>query len=108
MMADVADYSEWKTGRRATAIVFASTVFGLKAGLAIGRALASWILSLFGYVPNAIQTANSILGIKLIASVLAALVFFLGVVCLFFYKIDTKTNIQMTTELAERRKEYAA
>jgi sugar (glycoside-pentoside-hexuronide) transporter len=108
MMADVADYSEWKTGRRATAIVFASTVFGLKAGLAIGRAMASWILSLFGYVPNAIQTADSLLGIKLIASVFAALVLFLGVACLFFYKIDTKTNIQMTTELAERRKGYAA
>jgi len=104
MMADVADYSEWKTRRRATAMVFAGTVFGLKAGLAIGRAVASWILSLFGYVPNAVQTANSILGIKLIASVLAALIFLLGVVMLFFYKIDAKTNVQMATELADRRK----
>jgi Na+/melibiose symporter-like transporter len=74
----------------------------------IGRAIASWILSLFGYVPNAIQTADSILGIKLIASVFAALVFFLGVACLFLYRIDTATNVQMTTELAERRKQYAS
>jgi GPH family glycoside/pentoside/hexuronide:cation symporter len=108
MMADVADFSEWKTGRRATAIVFASFVFGLKAGLAIGRAIASWLLSLFGYVPNAVQTADSLLGIKLIASVIAALVFFLGVGCLFLYKIDAKTNIQMATELAERRKQFAS
>jgi Na+/melibiose symporter-like transporter len=74
----------------------------------IARAIASWILSLFGYVPNAIQTAGSILGIKLIASVFAAPAFFRGVACLFLYRIDTKTKLQMTTELAERRKEYPA
>jgi Na+/melibiose symporter-like transporter len=107
MMADVADFSEWKTGRRATAMVFAATVFGLKAGLSIGRSIASWLLSLFGYVPNAVQTPESLLGIKLIASVITGVVFVLGVACLFFYKIDAKTNIQMAAELAERRKKYA-
>jgi Na+/melibiose symporter-like transporter len=40
--------------------------------------MASWILALFGYVPNAIQTADSILGIELIASLFAAQSFFLG------------------------------
>jgi GPH family glycoside/pentoside/hexuronide:cation symporter len=88
--------------------VLSSTVFGLKAGLAIGRAVASWMLSLFGYVPNAIQSVDSMLGIKSIASVLAALVFFLGVACLFLCRIDTKTNIQRTRESAARRKEHAS
>ena len=39
MFADVADYSEWKTGRRATGIVFATIGFALKAGLSIGSLL---------------------------------------------------------------------
>jgi Na+/melibiose symporter-like transporter len=108
MMAEVADYSEWKTGRRATAMVFAATVFGLKAGLSIGRAIASWVLSVFGYVPNAVQSAHSILGIKLLPSVFTAIVFFLGVACLFWYRIDTATGAQMTAELNERRKKYAS
>ncbi len=108
MMADVADFSEWKTGRRATAMVFAATVFGLKAGLSIGRAIAAWILSVFGYVPNAVQSAHSILGIKLLASVFAAIVFFIGVACLFLYKIDAETGARMADELAERRKSYAS
>jgi hypothetical protein len=47
-------------------------------------------------VPNAIQSADSLLGIKQIARVFAALVFFLGVACLFVPRLDTKTNIQMT------------
>ena len=52
MMADVADYSEWKTGRRATAIVFSAIVFALKAGLGFGGAITGFVLSLYGYVPN--------------------------------------------------------
>ena len=108
MMADVADFSEWKTGRRATAMVFAATVFGLKAGLSVGRAIAAWILAMFGYVPNAVQTAHSIVGIKLLASVFTAIVFFIGVACLFLYKIDTETGTRMAQELNERRKGYAS
>jgi hypothetical protein len=42
------------------------------------------------------------------ASVFSAIPFLLGVVCLFFYQIDTGTNIRMTNELAERRRRFAA
>ena len=55
MMADVADYSEWKTGRRATAIVFSAIVFGLKAGLGFGGAITGYVLTIYGYVPNVAQ-----------------------------------------------------
>ena len=40
MMADVADFSEWKNNRRATALTFAGIIIGLKVGLAVGGALA--------------------------------------------------------------------
>ena len=50
MIADVADYSEWKTNRRATAIIFSAMMVGLKAGLSIGGALVTWILGLYGYI----------------------------------------------------------
>ena len=62
MIADVADYSEWKTNRRATAIIFSAMMVGLKAGLSIGGALVTWILSLYGYIP--IQSA--VAGTKII------------------------------------------
>ena len=38
IFADCADYSEWKTGRRFTGMVFATIGFALKAGLALGSA----------------------------------------------------------------------
>src|SRR5208337_4687359 len=62
MMADVADYGEWKTGRRATATVTAAVVSALWVGLALGGALAGWLFSFYGYVPNAAQTAHAIQG----------------------------------------------
>lgn len=108
MMADVADYSEWRTGRRATGVVFSGIVFGLKAGLGFGGAIGGWLLSLYGYVPNQAQSANALFGIRMTASIFPAITFLIGVGCLFFYAIDKQLNIRVTGELAERRKKYAA
>ena len=36
MYADTADYGEWKTGRRTTALVFSTVQFSHKMGLAVG------------------------------------------------------------------------
>jgi Na+/melibiose symporter-like transporter len=109
MVADVADYSEWKTGRRATGMVSSAIVFGLKVGLGLGLAIGGWLLSAYGYDANAAaQPAEALVGIRLTASVFPALSFLVGIVCLFLYKIDKQLNIQMMEELAERRKGYAS
>ncbi|MDE3058963.1 MAG: MFS transporter [Bacteroidota bacterium] len=107
MMADVADYSEWKNNRRATGIVFSAIVFALKAGLGFGGAITGYVLSLYGYVPNAAQTAPALHGIVMTMSILPAITFGLCAVVLFFYSIDRQAEIQITSELAERRKAYA-
>jgi sugar (glycoside-pentoside-hexuronide) transporter len=107
MMADVADYSEWKNRRRATAIVFSAIVFGLKAGLGFGGAIGGWLLAAYGYVPNVAQTERALQGIKLTASIFPAITFAIAVVCLFFYKIDKRLEIQITDDLAQRRRMYA-
>ena len=108
MMADVADFSEWTTRRRATGMVFAAIVFALKAGLGVGGALGGWILAAYGYVPNVAQTAHSLLGIRLAAGVYPAITFLICMVCLLFYRIGKHMEFQMAHELAERRKAYAA
>jgi sugar (glycoside-pentoside-hexuronide) transporter len=107
MMADVADYSEWKNHRRATAVVFSAIVFALKAGLGFGGAIGGWLLAAYGYVPNVAQTARALQGIKLTTSVFPAITFALGVLCLFFYRIDKQLEIRITDDLAERRRMYA-
>ncbi|MBN9658207.1 MAG: MFS transporter [Acidobacteria bacterium] len=108
MIADVADYSEWKTHRRATGFMFAGVLFALKAGLSLGGALSAWVIDAFGYVPNAVQTEHALLGIRLGASVYPAIAMALGLVCLASYKIGKKLNIQIQEELAERRRNFTA
>jgi Na+/melibiose symporter-like transporter len=108
MMGDVADFGEWKTGRRATATVTAAVVFALWIGLALGGAIAGWLLSFYGYQPNAEQTAHALLGIRLIASVYAGAAFLAAAVCLLFYGISMKLNLTISHDLTERRKGYSS
>lgn len=107
MIADVADYSEWKNFRRATGFMFAGILFALKAGLSIGGALSAWLINAYGYVPNVAQTERALLGIRLGASVYPATFFILGLVCLIIYPIGKALNIRMQDELTERRKTYS-
>jgi glycoside/pentoside/hexuronide:cation symporter, GPH family len=108
MMGDVADYSEWKNNRRATGIVFAGIVVGLKVGMAIGGFLAGKLLSLYGYVSNVEQTASSLRGIRLTVSIYPATGIIICIIFLFIYSINRKTELQMQDELAERRNSYAS
>lgn len=106
MMADVADYSEWKNGRRATGIVFSAIVFALKAGLGFGGAITGYVLAMYGYVPNSVQTESALHGIVMTMSIFPAITFGLCVVCLFFYGINREAEVRITQELAERRKGF--
>ena len=106
MMGDVADYGEWKTGRRATGTVTSAVVFALWVGLALGGAIAGWLLSFYGYQSNAVQTEHALLGIRLTASVYAGLAFAATTVCLFFYPITKELNRKIADDLIARRKTF--
>jgi GPH family glycoside/pentoside/hexuronide:cation symporter len=104
MIADVADYSEWKNRRRATAIIFSAMLCGLKIGLSIGGALVAGILAHYGYVAGApAQAADTIDGIRLAVSLYASIPFLLSVALLLFYEINKPLESRIEQELAARR-----
>lgn len=104
MIADVADYSEWKNNRRATALLFSAMIFGLKAGLSIGGALVAALLSSLGYDgAQAVQPASVGEGIRLAISVYASLPFLAGVAILRFYEIDKTMERRIEQDLSARR-----
>jgi len=104
MIADVADYSEWKNNRRATAIIFSAMIFGLKVGLSVGGALVAGLLGWFGYAEQVtVQSDMTVLGIKLAMSVFPTITFAISVIFLLFYKIDKTTEVMIETELEKRR-----
>ena len=105
MIADVADYSEWKNNRRATAIIFSAMMVGLKGGLTIGSSLLTWLLGLYDYIPNSgtTQSVTAINGTKLLVSIFPSIPFLIGVGLLFFYKINKKMEVQIEADLKQRR-----
>lgn len=105
MIADVADFSEWKNFRRATAIIFSAMILGLKGGLTIGSGVLLSLLAAYGYQRGvAIQADETVEGIKLIVSLYASIPFFVICVLMFFYPINKKMETQIETELSDRRK----
>lgn len=108
LYADTADYSEWKTGRRATGLIFSAGTFAQKMGWTIGGSLAAYLLAFYGFQANVAQTTESLLGIRLLVSLIPAVAAFLAMIAMLFYSISEKTQRQISADLAERRAKDAA
>ncbi|MGA2071420.1 MAG: MFS transporter [Sedimentisphaerales bacterium] len=105
MYADTADYSEWKTGRRATGLVFSASIMSNKLGWAIGSMVAAFILAQTGFVANVVQNFNVLTGLKAMMSVIPVGVGVIALIILmFFYRLDETTMAKVKAELDERRK----
>ena len=102
---DVADYSEWKKGRRATGLVMSAGLFALKLGIALGVSAQQWILSLYGYEANVDQTERGLLGIRMIMSIYPAIFAFAGMIFMIFYPLGKKDMEQIEIDLVERRRQ---
>ena len=109
MIADVADYSEWKNNRRATAIIFSAMLCGLKIGLSVGSALVAGILAYYHYQAGApTQSPPVVDGIRLAVSVFCSTPFLLAVALLFRYEINKPMETRIERELGERRLQTGA
>ena len=103
MYADTADYNEWRTGRRATAMTFSAATFSQKLGGAIASAAIGWLLALLGYVANEQQSAASQDGIVLLISVIPGVIALLSAFVMRFYSLDNLQLAKIQYELAERK-----
>ncbi|MBU2886951.1 MFS transporter [Gilvimarinus agarilyticus] len=101
MYADVADYNEWKTGRRATGMTFAATTFSQKIGSAIGSALMLSVLAALGYQANQAQSNASLDGIVYMQTLAPGAFAFIAIIALMFYDLtgDKLTVIQRELEI---------
>ena len=103
MYADASDYSEWKTGRRSTGLVFAASSFAQKMGWTVGGAATGFILSSFGYKAGAVQNADTLTGLKLLVSFIPAIGSILATLLPLLYTLDDKRMKTIEKELGERR-----
>jgi GPH family glycoside/pentoside/hexuronide:cation symporter len=107
MYADTADYGEWKTGHRATGLVFSAATFSQKMGWTIGGWITGLILEHFGYVANQPQSAQTLGGIKSMMSTIPAIMCGVVVAIALLYNLDGKTQQKIEADLAAARKVVA-
>ena len=104
MIADAADFSEWKTGRRATGFAYAGVVFALKAGLGFGGFIGAWVLGIYGFEGGGVDASErAMLGIRVTAGLIPAGLFVVAGVIMAFYPISKDLNLKIADELAQRR-----
>ena len=107
MYADCADYTEWKTGRRATALTFSAATFSQKLGGALASAAIAWVLAGMGYVANQAQSNASQTGILLLLTVIPGVVAFVAARGMRAYPLDDAALAGMQDTLAQRRAQEA-
>ena len=104
MYADCADYSELKTGNRATGLIFSSSSMSQKFGWAIGSAVTGWLLAFYGFEANAVQGEEAIHGIRTFLSWLPAMGTVLSVIFISLYPLSEKEMRKITNQLNDKRK----
>ena len=108
MFTDCAEYGEWKTGKRTSGLIVSASMFALKFGSAVGGALPGFILAGIGFVPNAVQTPETLAGLRVMFNFVPAGLFLLSGVFMIFYTIDRKSLARIEADLIERREAAAA
>jgi len=103
MLADTADYSEWKNNRRATGLVYSAATFAQKTGFALGGVIVMGLLSMYGFVADQPQTEESVLGIRMAISIIPGLIAILAAVLLLFYPLNDKLVYNIEKELKKRK-----
>ena len=104
MIADTVDYSEWKTGRRATGLAFSALTFSQKMGFAVGGWMVMMLFASTGFVANAVQSESALLGIRLSVSLVPAVICLAGAGLLIFYTLDEKQMARIGADLEQRRR----
>ena len=103
MYADCADYSELKTGNRATGLIFSSSSMSQKFGWALGSAITGWLLGYYGFRANEIQSPETIHGIKMFLSWFPAIGTVLSVIFISMYPLSEKKMEDVVKKLDAKR-----
>lgn len=103
MYADITDYSEWKTGYNARAVIFSVYQLSIKIAAVFSTSVAAFGLGLIGLQSGAEPTPEVIEGIKSLAMFFPAGVSLVAVIAMLFYNVNERKLPELRAEIAERK-----
>ncbi len=102
MAPDTIEFGYARSGVRREGVYYSVWTFVIAVGGAFAGFLVGQSLDLFGYVPDAVQSAASILGIRLLIGPLPAVLILLGNLALAFYPLNQQRYEQVQAAIRER------
>ncbi len=103
IIPDTVEYGEWRTGVRAEAFVFGFVTLVQKIALGVSSAFLGIYLGWIGYVANQPQSPETITGIKLLITLVAAGGLIVSALAMYFYRLDAPTHGRLVREIAARK-----
>lgn len=92
MLPDTVEYNAWKTGQRHDGKVFGIASFAKQLALGLNGALLGVLLVGIGYVPNAVQSEETLVGLKAIMAIIPLIGIAISAILIWGYPLDRKTH----------------
>ena len=102
LISDVVEFGEWKTHVRSEGIVYSSYTYFRKLSQAAAGLVPGIVLSAVGYVPNHVQTAQAIAGIRGLVFIYPVVMAILTTILMFFYPLTEDKYTQIMNDLERR------
>jgi GPH family glycoside/pentoside/hexuronide:cation symporter len=102
MLPDTIEYGEWKTGVRTESSLYGFMTFAQKGGIAISALILGVLLTNIDFVPNTIQTEETLENLKILMTFIPLSGVVLSFILVYFYPIDSKFHKKLIREINER------
>ena len=102
MLPDTIEYGEWKTGVRTESSLYGFMTFAQKGGIAISALILGVLLTNIDFVPNTIQTEETLENLKTLMTFIPLSGVVLSFILVYFYPIDSKFHKKLIREINER------
>ncbi|HAF47766.1 MAG TPA: MFS transporter [Anaerolineaceae bacterium] len=107
IIPDAIEWEEWQTGERNEGMFYSLITLMGKVGMAIAQPLSLLILQFMGFKEGqgVVQSANGLLGIRLVMGPLPAILLLSGIVMAIFYPLTRQQHHEIVEALRLRRQE---
>lgn len=103
MVPDAINYQEDRSGIRADGTSYATVSLSTKFGSAFGVSGGLMIMGAMGYVANAQQTEQALMGINMTVNLVFGIMYLCCLIPLFLYPLTEKKNAEILQSLEKKR-----